>query len=197
MSVRRNQLIIAVHVALALLILSEGSAWARATASSRTIKRPKTYRQYITLCKNRPDIPACRRASFYFGKLGKKSKGRAVKQFAGTVKKHLALRKASKRRARMAERMRDNRGNYWRRAWSKVRFKVMRLKAAWFGTSRRAAVVKPAGPFTNTGGFGHYVHRTATQKHNSWVYKAGRLKVANRPGAKKKTNSFKRRRKKK
>ena len=156
-------------MALALFILAPSIAEARATA--RTTVRPKTYRQYLSLCRNRPDIPACRRAAFYFGKLSR------TKSFYNHVRLHLALRKARRQQLKMKDRMKDNSRSYWRRMWSKVRFKMVALRASMFHRTKIAAAVAPAGPFHNTGGFGHHVQRSSAKARNSWVYKRGRLRM--------------------
>ena len=169
-------------VCLGAMLLMEGSAAARSTSSSTWGVRPKTFQQYLSLCKNRPDIPACRRASFYFGQLAKKGKLSSTKQFYYTIKLHLALRKARQQKmAQIARRDRDQ--SYWRQAWKRARFKMMALRTAWFGTRKAQVAVRATAPFDNTGGFGHQVARANKNIRNSWVFKRGRLAGSKAQGA--------------
>ncbi len=170
-----------VCVALAgAFILAEGSAQARATSENTWGKKIKTFKQFIQLCKRTPDIPMCRRASFYFGKLSKRGKYSGAKRFTATVKQHLSMQKARRQKLKQMERRENNQRNYWRRMWKRARFRMLALKRSWFGRGRQAAAVAAAGPFNNTAGFGHYVSRANKQVRNSWVYKRGRLGVSSK-----------------
>ena len=164
-----------VGACLGFLLLAEGSAAARSTSTKTWGERPKTYQQYIKLCKNRPDVAACRSASFYFGKLAKKGKLTGARRFYANVRLHLALRKAARQRLRLMERTRDNDRNYFRQMWRRARYKLLALKTQVFGRPRAAASVKAGSPFYNTGNFGHYVQRSKKNIRTSWVFKRGRL----------------------
>lgn len=171
---------------LGTLLLAQGLAAARATSTKTWGTKPKSYTEYLQLCNNRPDIPACRTASFYFGKLAKKGKISSGKRFYANLRLNLALRKARKQRLRMMERTRDNDRNYFRRLWSKARYKLVALKTMVFGRTKAAASVKSSSPFHNTGNFGHYVQRSRKHTRTGWVFKRGRL-----GGSKEKKDRFK------